>query len=74
MSAIATVANEVPTHRTDTHRLVRERTFPPSTPLHELLMYIRKIKGTGTLMIDLNQGGIGSIRFCEEQHLTFDPK
>ena len=58
----------------DKSRIVRERRYPPTIPLMEILAYIRQAKGTGTLMIDLNQGGIGGIRFCEETHLQFDQK
>jgi hypothetical protein len=56
----------------DESRLVREVRYPPTTSLMQLLMYIRNKKGTGTLIIDLHQGGIGAIRFCEQTHLEFD--
>jgi len=55
-------------------RIVRERRFPPSVPLMELLQYLRQTKGTGTLMIDLHDGGVGGIRYCEETKLTFPSK
>lgn len=69
-----TEGSTTPTHKSDQQRLVRERSFPTSVPLMELLHYIRRTKGTGTLMIDINQGGIGSIRFCEETKITFNDK
>jgi hypothetical protein len=72
MSITATISPL--THVSDKARMVRERRYSPTVPLMELLNYIRRIKGTGTLMIDLNQGGIGSVRYCEETSIEFDEK
>lgn len=59
-------------HESDRHRLVRERVFLPSQDLMKILMHIRRKGITGRLMIDLNCGGIGSIRLCEEHRIEFE--
>lgn len=55
----------------DSHRLVRERTFPASTPIAVILADLRESRATGTLFVDVNVGGVGMIRFREEQRVDF---
>jgi hypothetical protein len=50
---------------------VRERAFPSSSDLNYVLRLLRSSHSTGTLMIDVNQGGVGSIRFREETKVDF---
>lgn len=52
---------------TESHRLVRERRFSPSE-VH-IPDILRELHATGTLCIDISQGGVGSVRFVEEQRL-----
>ena len=58
----------------DTHHILRERAFPSATNINEILCNLRESRSTGTLSIDIAQGGIGSIRFSERRKLTFDEK
>lgn len=59
-----------PTHNAESHRIVRERVFPPSQ-LSSLLQVIRDAHLTGTVMLDVSQGTIASVRFREEHPLNF---
>jgi len=54
----------------EVHELVRTRKFPRSTDLNFILKLLRMAHSTGTLMVDLNCGGVGSIRFREEHKLS----
>ena len=56
----------------DTYRLVRERVYSGSHDLMTLVMSLRVEKVTGTLSIDMNQGGVGRIRFREEQDIRYN--
>jgi hypothetical protein len=58
----------------ESHRLVRERAFPASQSVEDLLAQLRESGFTGTLQIDLNQGGIGTIRLREEKRIEFSKK
>jgi hypothetical protein len=40
--------------------------------VNQLLESLAKQRVIGTLMIDLQQGGVGSVRLREERRLTFD--
>lgn len=55
----------------DSHRLVRERIFPASTSIASILVELRESRATGTLFVDINIGGVGMIRFREEQRVDF---
>lgn len=48
--------------------IVRERLFL-ITP-EDVLELLSATRATGTLVIDLNQGGVGSIRFTERKKIT----
>ena len=52
----------------ETHRLVRERVFPPSE-LERVLLMIADERFTGTVTLDCNQGGVCLIRMNEQQKL-----
>ena len=56
----------------DKSTVVRTVSFHPSVDLMQKLMYLRSKRVTGTLSVDLNQGGIGSIRFREESQIDFE--
>ena len=56
----------------DTYRLVRERVYSGSHDLMQLIMSLRVEKVSGTLSVDLSQGGIRSIRFHEEQDIRYN--
>jgi hypothetical protein len=62
------------THATESHALVRDRTFPAAAPLDEIVSMLRDSDATGTLSVDFNEGGIGSIRFSERKRVTFGEK
>lgn len=62
MSAVAT---------NDHRREVRERHFPPAE-FQRVMLLIHKGRITGTLMLDLHQGGIRNIRLHEEQTIGID--
>ena len=51
--------------------LTREREFPSSADLSYVIKLLRDAHSTGTLMIDISQGGVGSIRFREESSVDF---
>lgn len=57
----------------EAHTLVRERRFPASE-LSSVLSSLRDSRSTGTLLIDMNQGGVGTIRFREEHPIRLSPK
>jgi hypothetical protein len=61
-------------HVSESHHLIRERTFPPTTNINEILRVLRDAHAIGTLSIDVVQGGVGSIRFHEKHKLTLDDK
>lgn len=56
----------------DTYRLVRERVYSGSHDLMQLVMSLRTERVTGTLSIDMTQGGIGRVRFREEQDIRYN--
>lgn len=57
----------------ESHRMVRERLFG-TTDVAEVLSSLVDSRSTGTLLVDLSQGTVGSIRFREEQKVKFDTK
>jgi hypothetical protein len=59
-------------HISESHRLVRERSFTPKSSIETIIEILKESHATGQLMIDMNQGGIGSIRFREEQKVNFE--
>lgn len=64
----------------ESHHLVRERKFPLSQDISSALqslsraLGLRESSATGTLLVDINQGGIGSIRFREEKKVDLSEK
>lgn len=50
----------------EVQKIVRERRFSAKHSAQDILDSLRFYKSTGTVMIDLHEGGIGSIRFREE--------
>jgi hypothetical protein len=61
------------THASDRHRVMRERVFEPAQ-LQSVFLLIHESRTTGTLLLDLHQGGIRNIRLQEEQPLQLDEK
>jgi len=61
---------KLPTHVRDSHILVRERRFPPSQDIAALMKFLRDMHSTGTLMINISQGGICTLRYREEINVT----
>jgi len=62
-----------PTVIRDSQVILRERSFPIS---QDVMIFVRAIqdrlgisRATGMLCIDLNQGGVGTVRFREEQEI-----
>ena len=62
---------DAPTHISERHHLIRERSFPASADIAYVLKLLRSSHSTGMLMIDVNEGGVGSIRFREETKVDF---
>ena len=56
----------------ESHKLEHVRNFSPSTDVMQLLDALRREHVTGTITIDLAQGGVGSIHLRVERRLTFD--
>ena len=56
-----------PSHVSESSRVVRERHFPADTNLRALLAMLRRMRATGTIQIDIADGGVGSVRFREEK-------
>ena len=54
-------------HVSEATAVVRERTYHRDTDIAYLLGLLRNTAATGTLRIDLSQGGVGNIRFEERQ-------
>jgi len=55
----------------DTCRIIRERDFPALVSVvPDLLAALRNEHATGTLVLELNQGGVRAIRFREESRLS----
>ena len=48
--------------------MVRERTFSPDD-FQRLMQMLLEERATGTVLLDLNQGGVRNVRFREEQRL-----
>jgi hypothetical protein len=56
-------------HLTEATSVVRERTYHRDSDIAYIIGLLRTQAATGTLRIDLSQGGIGSIRFEERKKL-----
>jgi hypothetical protein len=50
-------------------RVVREREFPPSQ-LQNILLLVHEERLTGQVILDINQGGLCSIRIIEQQKVA----
>lgn len=58
-------------------RVIRDRQFSPEggeDAILRALAHLRHEHVCGTLMIDIANGGIGSLRFHEEQQVNFPDK
>jgi len=55
---------------TESQSVVRERTFDNEMDIAYLIGLLRNQRVTGTLRIDISQGGINSIRLEERQKLA----
>lgn len=53
----------------ESHHILRERTFHRDDDVNYLLGLFRNQAVTGTLMIDLSQGAVNSIRLAERQKI-----
>lgn len=53
------------------HHLVRERLFG-TTDVSLIVAALHDSRSTGTLLIDLSQGSVNSIRFSERHKVTFN--
>lgn len=56
----------------ESHTLVRERSFPSSSSIDSIVRTLRSERVTGTLTVDFNQGGIGSVTFREKKKIAFE--
>ncbi len=57
----------------DSYKLVHEQIYHGAS-LMAVIQHLRSARSTGTLFIDLSQGGIGKIRFREQQDIMYEPK
>lgn len=57
----------------DTYHLVRERVYQGSLDFVRILLDLRTERATGTLSVDLSQGGVCRVRFREEQDIRYSP-
>jgi hypothetical protein len=48
--------------------VVRERTFSPDD-FQRLMLLLQEERATGTVLLDLNCGGVRNVRFREEQKI-----
>ena len=58
-------------HVSESHKLEHVRNFAADIDVNQLLDALAKQRVTGTLMIDIAQGGRGSVRLREERRVTF---
>jgi hypothetical protein len=61
-------------HVSEATAVVRERTYHRDSDISYILGLLRTTAATGTLRIDLSQGGVGAIRFEERQRITTEIK
>lgn len=52
----------------ESHRLVRERVFPPSE-FERIMLLVQEERFTGTVTLHCSQGGVCSIQMHEQQKL-----
>jgi hypothetical protein len=57
----------------ESHQLVRERTFTGAYDLGNLITLLHSERATGQIIVNMTQGGVGSITF-REQHKVFPDK
>jgi hypothetical protein len=62
-------AQSIDTFVSKTYRVLGEYRFHTNN-VDEVLAIIRDAGVSGTLTLDISQGGVGSIRFHEEQKIT----
>ena len=55
----------------DTYHLVRERVYQGSLDFIKIITGLQSEKATGTLLVDISQGGICRARFREEQDIRY---
>ncbi len=72
MSATVTTFQSLESAR-ETYRLVRERIYQGPLDVLQILISLRMERVTGTISIDLSQGGICRVRFREEQDIRYSP-
>ena len=60
-------------HTNDRHVVRREREFPPSR-IHEVFLKVQEERISGTLLLDLRDGGIRNIRLQEETSMNIGEK
>ena len=53
----------------DETTITRVRSFSPSMKLMHIILQLRREHVTGSLILDLNQGGICNIRCCESSRI-----
>ena len=61
-----------PPPRSESHHVVRERVYPQSSYVEDLLGMLRLEHATGNLVINLNQGGVARIAFEEKERIVVD--
>ena len=69
--------SSLPVVSAESHHIVRERRFVVDAgddSVLAALAHLRREHITGTLLVDIACGGIATLRFREEQKVTFDEK
>lgn len=66
-------ASIIPIPAAESSTVIRERFYDDTadSDLLALLREIRSSRATGQLILDINLGGVGSIRFREQHQVTF---
>jgi hypothetical protein len=60
-----------PSPVTDNATIVKEQSYAPAD-FAAVMLHLHESRATGTLCLDLRQGGVGSIRFVEERRISSD--
>lgn len=70
MSAHSHTRNGNGQHISEATAVIRERTYHRDSDIAYVIGLLRNQAATGTLRIDLSQGGVGGIRFEERQRIS----
>jgi hypothetical protein len=64
----------IPTPPAESHQLVRERNFNTCMDTETILALLHLEHATGTLIVNMTQGSVGSVTFREQHRIYPDEK